>query len=102
MNYSTAIRKRKKRRAANECSDCKSKSSPLTRQKLSPVARKAKAIRDKKAAMSEWGKYKKRTAQAKKCPTGQDYDHDAGKCMSVNANRKKNSRSGSTKSKYGY
>ena len=37
-------------------------------QKLSPTARRAKAARDKRYAMSEWGKYKKRTAQAKKCP----------------------------------
>jgi hypothetical protein len=52
--------------------------------------------------MSEWGKYKKRTAQAKGCPDGQDFDHASGKCISVNANRKKNDRDGSTKSKYNY
>ena len=78
-------------------------SSPIKlKQKLSPKASAAKAVRDKAAAMSEWGKYKKRTAQAKGCPSGQDFDHDAGRCMSANANRKKNSRSGSTKSKYNY
>jgi len=72
------------------------------KQKLSPKASAAKAVRDKAAAMSEWGKYKKRTAQAKGCPSGQDFDHASNKCISVNANRKKNSRSGSTKSKYNY
>ena len=72
------------------------------KQKLKPAAAKRKARADQAAAMSEWGKFKKRTAQAKGCPSGQDFDHDANKCISVNANRKKNSRSGSTKSKYNY
>ena len=72
------------------------------KQKLSPKASAAKAKRDKAAAMSEWGKYKKRTAQKAGCPSGQDFDHALGKCISVNANRKKNSRSGSTKRKYNY
>jgi len=72
------------------------------KQKLSPSAAKRKAVRDKAAAMSEWGKYKKRTAQAKGCPSGQDFDHASGKCISVNANRKKNSRSGAVKRKYNY
>ena len=39
-------------------------------QKLSPTARRAKRARDKRYAMSEWGKYKKRTAQKKACPDG--------------------------------
>ena len=72
------------------------------KQKLSPEAAAAKATRDKKSAMTSWGKYKKRTAQAKGCPSGQDFDHASNKCISVNANRKKNSRSGSTKKKYNY
>jgi len=72
------------------------------KQKLKPAAAKRKAARDKAAAMSEWGKYKKRTAQRKGCPSGQDFDHDSGKCISANANRKKNSRSGATKRKYNY
>jgi len=72
------------------------------KQKLSPSAAKRKAVRDKAAAMSEWGKYKKRTAQRKGCPSGQDFDHASGKCISANANRKKNSRSGATKRKYKY
>lgn len=79
------------------------KGSPIRlKQKLSPKAAAAKKRRDKAAAMSEWGKYKKRTAQRKGCPDGQDFDHASGKCISVNANRKKNSRSGATKNKYGY
>ena len=72
------------------------------KQKLSPSAAKRKAVRDKAAAMSEWGKYKKRTAQRKGCPSGQDFDHASGKCISANANRKKNSRSGAVKRKYNY
>jgi len=72
------------------------------KQQLSPKASAAKARRDKTAAMSEWGKFKKRTAQAKGCPSGQDFDHASGKCISANANRKKNSRSGATKKKYNY
>ena len=72
------------------------------KQKLSPSAAKRKAVRDKAAAMSEWGKYKKRTAQAKGCPSGQDFDHASGRCISANANRKKNSRSGAVKRKYNY
>lgn len=72
------------------------------KQKLSPKASAAKAVRDKKSAMTAWGKYKKRTAQRKGCPKGQDFDHDLGKCISANANRKKNSRSGATKRKYKY
>ena len=71
------------------------KGSPIRlKQKLSPKAAAAKKRRDKAAAMSEWGKYKKRTAQRKGCPDGQDFDHASGKCISVNANRKKNSRTG--------
>ena len=71
-------------------------------QKLSPAARRAKAARDKAYAMSEWGKYKKRTAQKKGCPDGQDFDHASGKCIPTSKNRAKNSRSGSTKRKYNY
>ena len=72
------------------------------KQKLSPKASAAKKRRDKAAAMSEWGKYKKRTAQREGCPDGQDFDHDSGKCISSSTNRAKNSRSGSTKRKYNY
>ena len=72
------------------------------KQKLSPKASAAKARRDKAAAMSEWGKFKKRTAQKKGCPDGQDFDHASGKCIPSSKNRAKNSRSGATKKKYKY
>ena len=72
------------------------------KQKLSPSAAKRKAVRDKKSAMTAWGKYKKRTAQKRGCPNGQDFDHASGKCIPASANRKKNSRSKSTQKKYGY
>jgi len=79
------------------------KSSPiLTKQKLSPKASAAKKRRDKKAAMSEWGKFKKRTAQRENCPKGYDFDHASGKCIKSSKNRAKNSRSGSTRRKYNY
>ena len=79
------------------------KSSPIkSKQKLSPKASAAKARRDKAAAMSEWGKYKKRTAQAFGCRKGYDFDHDSGKCVKSSTNRAKNSRSGTTKRKYNY
>ena len=58
-------------------------------QKLSIKARLAKAKRDKKYAMSEWGKYKKRTAQAKKCKKGYDFDHRLNKCIKASKNRAK-------------
>jgi len=69
---------------------------------LSPSAAKKKAARDKKSAMTAWGKYKKRTAQKKGCPAGQDFDHATGKCISSSLNRANNSRSGATKRKYNY
>ena len=65
-------------------------------------AAKRKTARDKAAAMSEWGKYKKRTAQKKGCPKGQDFDHALGRCIPRGKNRAKNSRSGATKRKYNY
>jgi|TARA_R100000458_G_C8245045_1_gene223187 hypothetical protein len=74
----------------------------MPKQKLSPAAKKRKAARDKKAAMSAWGKYKKRTAQRKKCPPGFDYDHASCRCIRRSKNRAKNSRSGATKRRYGY
>ena len=75
---------------------------PGNSQGLSPTALRAKRSRDKSAAMSKWGKFKKRTAQKEDCPTGYDFDHALGKCIKKNSNRKKNSRSGATKNKYGY
>ena len=72
------------------------------KQKLSPEAAAAKKIRDKKSAMTAWGKFKKRTAQKKGCPDGQDFDHASGKCISSSTNRANNSRSGAVKRKYNY
>tara|TARA_R110000787_G_scaffold217540_1_gene326373 strand:+ start:161 stop:481 length:321 start_codon:yes stop_codon:yes gene_type:complete len=73
------------------------KSSPLSlrKQKLSPEAAKAKAIRDKEAMMTEHGKKKKRENQverrkainAGKDIKGKDYDHKDGRFKSVKANR---------------
>ena len=79
------------------------KGTPLKlKQKLSPKAAAAKALRDKKSAMTAWGKYKKRTAQKRRCPDGQDFDHASGKCISSSTNRANNSRSGAVKRKYNY
>jgi len=79
------------------------KGTPLKlKQKLSPKAAAAKALRDKKSAMTEWGKYKKRTAQKKRCPDGQDFDHATGGCISSSTNRANNSRSGAVRKKYNY
>ena len=74
-------------------------------QKLSPTARRAKAARDKAYAMSEWGKYKKRTAQKKKCPDGYDYDHRLKKCVKASKNRaggRGGTKNEKTKKRYGY
>ena len=45
------------------------------KQKLKPAAAKRKAEADQKAAMTAWGKFKKRTAQRANCPKGHDFDH---------------------------
>ena len=74
----------------------------MAKQKLSLKARIAKKRRDQKDAMSEWGKYKKRTAQKKNCPKGYDFDHASGRCIKKSTNRAKNSRSKATKKKHGY
>jgi|TARA_R100000084_G_C4523818_1_gene88019 hypothetical protein len=74
-------------------------------QKLSPTARRAKAARDKKYAMSAWGKYKKRTAQKKKCKKGYDYDHRTCKCVKASKNRaggKGGTKNEKTRRRYGY
>ena len=72
------------------------KKSPIRlKQKLSPEAVKAKAIRDKKAMMSEHGKKKKRENQVKRREAikagknikGKDYDHKDGRFKSIKANR---------------
>lgn len=74
-------------------------------QKLSATARRAKAARDKRYAMSDWGKYKKRTAQQKACPKGYDYDHRLKKCVKASKNRaggRGGTKNEKTKSSYGY
>ena len=72
------------------------------KQKLKPAAAKRKAERDKRDAMSAWGKKKKRDAQKKNCPKGYDFDHASGKCIPASKNRAKNIRSGAVKRKYNY
>tara|TARA_R100000935_G_scaffold55884_1_gene86432 strand:+ start:522 stop:803 length:282 start_codon:yes stop_codon:yes gene_type:complete len=71
-------------------------SSPIKlKQKLSPEAASAKAIRDKKAMMSEHGKKKKRENQVERRKAikagrdikGKDYDHKDSRFKSIKANR---------------
>ena len=57
------------------------------KQKLSPVAAAAKAIRDKKYAMTDRRRKMKAESQRINCPDGQDYDHNTGKCVSSSFNR---------------
>ena len=55
--------------------------------------------------MSEWGKYKKRTAQQKGCPKGYDYDHRLKKCVKSSKNRaggKGGTKNERTRERYGY
>ena len=80
----------------------RSSPSPFKKQKLSPKASAAKAKRDQEAAMSEWGKYKKRTAQQKDCGDGYDFDHDTGKCVKESTNRANNDRDGAVQERYNY
>ena len=64
-------------------------------QKLTPTARRMKAIRDKRAAMTEERKRKKAENQRKRRAAlkaginikGKDYDHKDGKFKSIKANR---------------
>ena len=63
-----------------------------SKQKLSPKARKAKAVRDKACAMTPDRKAKKAHAQreARKSPAeakGQDYDHKRQAFVSEESNR---------------
>ena len=57
------------------------------KQKLSPAAAAAKAIRDKKYAMTDRRRKMKAESQRINCPDGQDYDHNTGKCVSSSFNR---------------
>lgn len=70
------------------------------KQKLSPAAKAAKAVRDKKAAMTKSRKDKKAENQRKRRAAikagknikGKDYDHKDGKFKSVKANRGNNGK----------
>ena len=69
-------------------------------QKLSPTARRAKAIRDKKAAMTPDRRAKKAENQRKRRAAikagkdirGKDYDHKDKRFKSVKANRGNNGK----------
>ena len=72
------------------------KTSPIRlKQKLSPKAKKAKAIRDKKAAMTKKRRDYKAESQMKRRATlkrgvnlkGKDYDHHTGTFVSSSKNR---------------
>ena len=64
-------------------------------QKLTPTAKRMKAIRDKRYAMTEDRKKKKAENQRKRraakkagvCIEGKDYDHKDSKFKSIHANR---------------
>jgi len=57
------------------------------KQKLSPAAAKAKAIRDKKEAMTPRRTRMKAESQRKDCKKGYDYDHNTKKCVKASHNR---------------
>ena len=67
----------------------------MAKQKLTPTAKRQKAIRDKKAAMTADRRNKKAENQRKRRAAkkagknikGKDYDHKDGKFKSVKANR---------------
>ena len=72
------------------------KSSPIKlKQKLSPVAKKAKAVRDLAAANTRSREIKRADSQLKRRAAfkrgvnlkGKDYDHTRNKFVSVKANR---------------
>ena len=72
------------------------KSSPIKlKQKLSPVAKKAKAVRDLAAANTRDREIKRADSQLKRRAAlkrgvnlkGKDYDHTRNKFVSVKANR---------------
>ena len=67
----------------------------MAKQKLSPLAAKRKALRDKKCAMTADRKMKKAENQRKRRAAlkkglnlkGKDYDHTRGRFVSVKVNR---------------
>ena len=70
------------------------------KQKLTPTAKRMKAIRDKKAAMPPGRRKKKPETQRKRRSAikagknikGKDYDHKDGKFKSIKANRGNNGK----------
>ena len=67
----------------------------MVKQKLSPIAAKRKAVRDKKYAMTAERRMKKAENQRKRRAAlkrglnikGKDYDHTRGRFVSVKVNR---------------
>ncbi len=57
------------------------------KQKLSPAAAKAKAIRDLKEAKTRRRTKMKAESQRKNCPKGHDYDHNTKRCVTSSHNR---------------
>lgn len=57
------------------------------KQKLSPAAAAAKAIRDKKYAMTDRRRKMKAESQKIDCPNGYDYDHNTKRCVTSSHNR---------------
>ena len=57
------------------------------KQQLSPAAAAAKAIRDKKYAMTDRRRKMKAESQRKDCPDGHDYDHNTKRCVTSSHNR---------------
>ena len=67
----------------------------MAKQKLTPTARRMKAVRDKRAAMTADRREKKAENQRKRraakkrgiCLDGMDYDHKSGRFKSIKVNR---------------
>lgn len=57
------------------------------KQKLSPLAARRKARRDKAAAMTPRRRRMKAESQRKGCGEGLDYDHNTKKCVKESHNR---------------
>ena len=72
----------------------------MAKQKLTPTAKRQKALRDKKAAMTPDRRAKKAENQRKRRAAkkagkdikGKDYDHKDGKFKSIKANRGNNGK----------
>ncbi len=73
------------------------------KQKLSPAAAKAKAIRDLKYAKTDRRRKMKAESQAANCPKGHDYDHNTKRCVTSSFNRggtQSSSKKNGTKAEY--